>query len=65
MGLKEYRVQRGMTQTELSERAGIRQSTISMYEKGNRTPNIENCGRLAKAYGQSIDFIFSLLDISK
>ena len=65
MGLKEYRVQRGLTQAEVSAKAGIRQSTISMYEKGNRIPNIENCSKLARAYGQSIDFVFSLLDISK
>lgn len=39
--LKELRIAFGLTQEQLAERAGLAKSTISMYENGNREPDLE------------------------
>lgn len=43
------RKQRGMTQTELSEKAGIKQATISAIENGRNQPTTPTLELLAKA----------------
>lgn len=44
-----------MTQTELAERVGVKQGTISAYESGAATPGVENLIRLADALNCSLD----------
>lgn len=36
MGLKELRQRRGLTQLQVSERSGMKQQTLSDYERGKR-----------------------------
>lgn len=40
MTLKEFREQKGLSQTELANRVGLKQTTISQYENGFRRPNL-------------------------
>lgn len=47
--LKNIRKQRGLTQRELAEKAGISRITIARYETGVTTPGSINLFRLAKA----------------
>lgn len=39
--LKKVRIEKGVTQVDLSEKSGITQQQISRYETGLRIPNIE------------------------
>ncbi len=44
----EARDEQGITQAELAERTGIRQSNISRLEGGNYNPSLEFLSRIAK-----------------
>ena len=48
---KGLRVDRGLTQQELADRLGITKSTVSMYERGNRTPNFEISEQITDFFG--------------
>lgn len=45
------RLQAGLTQTELAERAGTTQPTISAYERGAKTPDLATLERVVAAAG--------------
>lgn len=47
-----------LTQTQLAERSGVRQSTISMFEAGHLPNAIASVLRLAKALGQPVESLF-------
>ena len=53
------RLERNMTQKELAERTGIRQSNISRIESGASSPTIDTLARIAAGLGKQlrIDFI--------
>jgi len=55
MTLKEFREEKGLSQTELGNRVGLKQSTISQYEKGSRRPNLPMAKKLADALEISLD----------
>ena len=48
-----------MTQKELAEKAGIRQSNISRIENGSASPTIDTLARIAAGLGKQlkIDFV--------
>ncbi len=48
------RDEQGITQAELAERTGIRQSNISRLEGGNYNPSIEFLSRVAKGLGMEL-----------
>lgn len=54
-GIRHQRQKNKMTQTELAERVGIKQGTISEYESGSLTPSVENLIRLADVLKCSLD----------
>ena len=45
--LKELRLKKGLTQTELGEKVGVKQSTFTNWENGKREPNFETLLKLA------------------
>jgi len=53
------RLESGMTQKELAEKSGIRQSNISRIENGTCSPTISTLQALAKGMGRklNIDFV--------
>ena len=53
--LKNVRVQRGITLTDVSERTGISTSTLSRLENGQRRPSLELLLPLAQAYRVPLD----------
>ena len=64
--LKELRLKKGLTQTELGERVGVKQNTFTNWENGKREPNFENLSMLACIFDVSIDYLLSEnLEISK
>lgn len=55
MTLKEFREQKGLSQTELAKRVGLKQTTISQYESGTRRPNLQMAKKLSDALEISLD----------
>lgn len=55
MTLKEFREQKGLSQTELANSVGLKQTTISQYENGSRRPNLSMAKKLADTLGMSLD----------
>lgn len=53
--LKMFREQRGLTQEQLAEKIGVAKSTVTGYEKGNRTPDVAKIKKLAAALEVSGD----------
>jgi transcriptional regulator with XRE-family HTH domain len=55
MTLKELREEKGMSQTELANIVGLKQTTISQYENGSRSPKMSVAKKLSDALGISLD----------
>lgn len=53
--LKEYRKQKGYSQTQLGDRIGVTRQAISRWESGADTPSLERIAALARVLGVSID----------
>jgi len=53
--LKKYRLAKGLSQEELSRRAGVHVVQFSRYERGHSTPSIEVVQKLAEALEIPID----------
>ena len=47
--LRELRTAKNMTQKDLADQLGLSRNTISMYEMGNREPDLETLSALAQA----------------
>ena len=43
-----------MTQRELAEKSGLTEASVSRYFNGERTPNLKNAERMAKAVGLTL-----------
>lgn len=56
--LIEARVSEGMTQKELAEKSGIRQSNISRIENGSVSPTIATLQSLAAGLGKKLELTF-------
>ena len=55
--LREWRVYRGLSQTELAEASEVRQATISAIERGS-VPRVDNARRIANALDCDLDDLF-------
>lgn len=54
--LKKERLKKGITQIELSEKSGVKQSIISNIETGDtKSPRLDTALRLAAALGCKLD----------
>ena len=54
--IRELRVKRGWSQSELARRAGIRQGVLSYIESGRtKHPRIDTLTAIAAALGVSVD----------
>ena len=56
--LKELRLKKGLTHTELGEKVGVKQNTSTNWEKGKREPSFENLIKLADLLEVSLDWLF-------
>jgi predicted transcriptional regulator len=52
------RTEQNMTQRELSERTGIRQSNISRIENGNCSPTVATLQQIANGVGKTLHIEF-------
>ena len=55
--LKELRLKKVLTQTELGKKLGVKQSTFTNWENGKREPNFETLIKLADLLEVSVDFL--------
>ncbi len=55
--LKKLRISRGVTQEELGKILKVTKSTICFYERGTRTPTLENLIDLSNYFEVSIDYL--------
>ena len=58
--LKIERIKMSLSQKEVSERTGIKESSISSYESGGTTPPGESLIKLAKLYNVTTDYLYGL-----
>jgi transcriptional regulator with XRE-family HTH domain len=55
--LRKTREGKGLSQSELAQKAGLQPSAISHFESGRRAPAFDNLKRLADALSVTIDFL--------
>lgn len=55
--LKQLRKEHGLTQKELAEKSGLRQSHISAWESGEKLPIITSIIKLADFFDCSVDYL--------
>ena len=60
--LKDLRKERGFTQIKMQMLTGIDQSDYSKIENGKRYYTFEQCVKIAKALGTSMDYLAGLTD---
>lgn len=53
--LRSRRMAAGFTQQQLSERLGVKQSVVSLYEKGSNMPSLDVLIKMADVLQCSID----------
>ena len=54
-----YREQRGWTEYQLAERAGLPQSTISSWYRKNMVPSVPSLEKICAAYGITLSQLFA------
>lgn len=58
--VQKLRTNRGLTQEELAERAGVSRQTVIAIEKGNYTPSVLLALKIARIFKVPVEDIFSL-----
>ncbi|MFR5876651.1 MAG: helix-turn-helix domain-containing protein [Eubacterium sp.] len=58
--LRDLRIDKDITQTQLAKILGVKQAAISKYELGLREYKIEDLIKLCKFYNVSADYILDL-----
>lgn len=61
--IRELRVEKQLTQSEIGDMLGISQSRYSKYENGKRTIPLDMICELARFYCVNVDFIVELTDV--
>jgi DNA-binding XRE family transcriptional regulator len=62
--LRQLRRAREMTQETLGRRVGLDKVSISMIESGARKPSLDKALLLAAEFGESIEALFSYVEIA-
>ncbi len=65
MRLKELREQQRLNQEGLALKINVSQSTISAYEIGERTPDLETLIAIAKFFNISLDYLVGLSNVKQ
>lgn len=55
--LKELRLNKGISQKEIADYLGVTVASYSLYERGNREPNVATLKKIAEYYGVSLDYL--------
>ena len=57
------RKDKGISQTELGNIAGIHPNVLGRYERGEATPSVDMAAKLADALGVSLDYLVGKTDM--
>ena len=57
--IQYYRKRAGLSQEELGQRLMVSRQTVSLWEKGQTLPTLDNLVRLREIFGVSIDELLS------
>lgn len=57
MNIKELRISKNLSQTELGNIVGVERSAICQWEKGGRQPDIQALWKMADYFGVSVDYL--------
>lgn len=60
--MKELRLANGMTQAAVGKIIGVRQDSVSIYERGRNYPEVRNLIILADYFNVSIDYLVGRTD---
>lgn len=60
--VKELRIQKGLSQMELSKATGISQSAIAKWELGKTEPTASAIVALANFFGETTDYLLGVVD---
>ena len=63
--LKSLRLQKNMTQAQLSQKLGLTKSVISAYETGLRLPSYDVLIHISKIFNASTDYLLGVEDVYK
>lgn len=58
MRLRLARVEKGLSQQELVDQAGVTRQTIGLIENGKYNPTLGLCIRIARALDRTLDQLF-------
>ena len=53
--LRIFRKKSGFTQEEIAEKLGVTRQAVAKWERGETSPDVEFCIKLAELYGTSVD----------
>lgn len=56
--MKQARLDKGLSQTELAKIIGVSRQTINMIENGGYNPTVELCIRICKELGVTLNDLF-------
>lgn len=57
--IKQLRIQRGMSSTELAEKAGLSRAAINNSETGRKDPSMRSAIKISNALSVSLDALFA------
>ena len=58
--IKELRQSKGLTQSQLAERLGVKKSIISAYETDSRPPSLDMLVKYAREFHVSTDYLLDM-----
>ena len=61
--IRELREETSTPQQKIADLLGVTRQSLSLYEKGERTINVEALGKLAEFFGVSADYLLGLSDV--
>lgn len=60
LNLRDVRKSKNITQIELSDKTGIVQQNLSLYERGEKIPQIDTAAKIAAALGVTLDELITI-----
>ncbi len=65
MNIKDIRMRRGLTQSEVASALGVSSVVYSRYETGTRQPSIDAIIQMADIFGCSVDHLLGRLTVEE
>ena len=60
--LKELRIEKGLSQREVSSALGMTRNAFTNYENGYREPSLDNLKKICQFFDVSADYLLGLKD---